>query len=98
MITLTENDNSRHISVKKNETLQLTLPCNPSTGYFWQTADTSCGELLETKWKPSTKPGSPTDVTFVFRIAKDGPLMLCYDRPWSEAEPAKWYNVSVKAV
>lgn len=98
MINLTEKDNDRQISVKKNETVLLTLPYNPSTGYFWQATETP-GVLEEVQHHtPSTLVGGMTNISFVFRIDRDGPLLLHYARPWGETEPAKTYNVTMKVI
>ncbi len=97
MITLTDKDNNTIISAKVKEQVDLILPANPSTGFFWQATDTSAGRLDRVQYDAVAKPGAPTVARFRFTVEQEGHFTLNYARPWAElTPPARWFDVAIK--
>ena len=98
VLALTEKDNGSSVIAVKDDRIVINLAWNPSSGFFWQEADTTAGVLEEVKHDPGdVKPGSIARVTFKFKIINEGTIQLHYARPWVETEPpAKWFMVNVK--
>ena len=103
--TLTEADDGVRIELSPGQTLTITLPSNPTTGYSWQVAqiDTS---LLEQQGQPDYQqsPGSKDLVgaggaeTFRFKALDTGEttLQLAYQRPWENSvPPIQTFSVTV---
>lgn len=95
---LTEKDHNTVIQAKKGDKINILLAWKPSSGFFWQEADTDAGNLEAVEHQGENPvPGGIAHVKFRFRIEKAGSIELSYSRPWSENEPPeKWFIVSVK--
>jgi inhibitor of cysteine peptidase len=102
---LTEQANGSSISLNKTDTLTVSLPGNPSTGYVWEVDQIDPKVLQPTgDWvfkADSSLSGAPGTVTWQFRPANSGTsiLRMIYHRPWEKDQaPAKTYvlNISVR--
>lgn len=97
-ITLTEKDNNKRIKAEVNDTLDIILPINPSTGFFWQATDTSAGKLERVQHDGVTSlPGASHNVRFRFTVLSKGNFTLHYARPWEElTPPTKMFDIEVE--
>jgi inhibitor of cysteine peptidase len=101
--TVTEQDNGRDIDLNAGDTLIVTLPSNPSTGYSWTVA----GEPAPLKLQKSTFHKKTADSkvvgasgTSLLRFAATSSgianLTLVYRRSWEyNAPPLKTFSVRV---
>lgn len=102
VLTLTEQDDNRHVSLQQGDILTLRLQENGSTGYVWSPqlpADGTLelvGESTEIAPGKPPVPGAPTTKIYLLRAAKTGTttLQLTNGRPW-EKTPAKTYRLTV---
>lgn len=95
-IQLTEKDNNTVVKVKKGEEVDIILPANSSTGFFWQATDTSAGRLQRLQYDAQTKAGAATLARFRFLVEDSGHFTLNYARPWAElTPPARWFDVVI---
>jgi inhibitor of cysteine peptidase len=86
-IAIDKDDNGRTVSVAVGQTLQLSLPSNPSTGYDWSLAGGTppqlqlLAESFETSGTPGIA-GAPGTRVFAWRTVKagTGQLTLRYAR------------------
>lgn len=84
---LTLDATGSRVSLKVGDTLELTLPENPSTGYRWEIVSTpsileeSLSDQLDLEGR---QPGAAGRRTFRFRVSGsgDGDLRLRLRRPW----------------
>ena len=94
-VYLTELDSDRRsLSLKIGDTLQVTLPSNPTTGYTW-TDDWSCKGILKRRGEKQYQPfkrekhlvGSGGVEIFKYRVIGRGTttLSFSYVRPWERA-------------
>ena len=100
--TLTEADAGRSIELRVGDTMEVTLPGNPSTGFQWEveSVDTS---ILKPSGEPEFKPssnalGSSGQVTLRFEAVAAGQttLKLIYHRPFEkDTPPAQTFEVTV---
>jgi len=105
VVTLRTEDNGTSVTLEKGQTLELTLPSNPSTGYSWQIA--SLPECLESAGESQFESEAEEDVvgaggmetlSFTAKEAGTGRLELEYKRPWEtgvEAEDTFGVDVTV---
>jgi inhibitor of cysteine peptidase len=58
-ITLTETDRGRSITVARGQTIRISLPEAPTTGFLWKIEQSNAGvlELLSSDYTPPTGPG-----------------------------------------
>src|SRR5688572_4444648 len=99
VIKIDESDNNTTLDAAVGDQIELTLPVNTSTGYYWSATDTSAGTLDQVQLDPAPpkRPGAPSKVRFVFTVKQSGHFTLNYARPWGElTPPAKWYTVEIK--
>ena len=100
VIKIDESDNNTVIKANVDDQIELTLPVNNSTGYFWSATDTSAGNLDQVQQDPvphPPRPGAASKVRFVFTVKQSGHFTLNYARPWGElTPPAKWYDVEIQ--
>jgi len=101
-----ENDGGQ-VTVKKGETVSITLDSNPSTGYQWTVLESDPAILEpvgEAKFTPTASTSSTPLVgaggqeTLRFKTIGSGQvdLKLAYCRPWEEGvEPAETFSVQV---
>ncbi len=90
MLTLTDQDNGRHLPVHVGDLLEIRLAENATTGYRWapDSYDSGLLELAEaTADYPGTAVGSGGEAIFRFRIIGVGSstLALKYWRHWEGA-------------
>jgi inhibitor of cysteine peptidase len=86
---LTEADNGKPVTLSVDQTLSLTLPSNPSTGYSWKITSDDRAVLVplgEPQFNVSgtPRPGAGGTETFNFKAVAPGTttLTLVYVRPW----------------
>jgi len=100
---LGENDNGKQVTLQVGESLTISLPGNPSTGYSWEvkSVDTT---LLEQKGEAQFESsntglvGAGGTLILTFETLKAGSttLELVYLRPWeSDVEPLQTYSVEI---
>jgi inhibitor of cysteine peptidase len=103
---LTEKNGGETLKLKKGDTITLTLPSNPTTGFRWQVVRVN-PELVALDGKPSYKPaakgliGGGGRQTFTFKAADVGwsQLELYYWRGFEKGKnpPAKKFSLTVEA-
>jgi inhibitor of cysteine peptidase len=90
MLTVTDQDNGRHLPAHVGDLLMLHLAENATSGYRWapESYDTRLLELVEaTAAYPNAAVGSGGEAIFRFRVvgAGSGTLALKYWRHWEGA-------------
>jgi len=103
--TLTEADNGAQIELSPGQTLTITLPSNPTTGYSWQVTQIDLKTLkqqgeAEYRQSPGSKDlvGAGGTETFHFEALQAGEttLQLAYHRPWENGvPPIQTFSVTV---
>lgn len=105
-LKLTEADNGKSFTVKAGDTITVTVPGNPTTGYSWAAQlDEESAARLELNGEPEyTQEATGEDVvgaggsfTFTFKAAQagDATLKLVYARPWESVAPIDTFEVTV---
>ncbi|MFD6157835.1 protease inhibitor I42 family protein [Nocardia sp. NPDC060256] len=105
-VTAGIGDNGQERQVAVGQSLVVTLPANPSTGYLWQITGLDAN-LLQAQGDPGFKPdpnvpvapgsGGGTVWTFVGKAAGITKLSMDYLRPWEQGvEPAQTYSLTIK--
>ncbi|PXX64254.1 inhibitor of cysteine peptidase [Nocardia tenerifensis] len=105
-VTATEADDGQERRVAVGQTLVVTLPANPSTGYMWQIAGLDTN-LLQAQGDPGFKPDPNVPVapgsgggsvwTFVGKAPGITTLSMDYLRPWEQGiEPAQKFSLTIK--
>ena len=105
-IRLNKDNDGGQVSVKKGETVSITLDSNPPTGYQWTVLeyDPAILEAVgEAKFTPTASASTPLvgaggKETLRFKTIGSGQvdLKLAYCRPWEEGvEPAETFSVQV---
>lgn len=105
-VTAGEADNGQERRIAVGQSLVVTLPANPSTGYMWQITELDAN-LLQAQGDPGFKPDPNVPVapgsgggsvwTFVGKTAGTTKLSMDYLRPWEQGvEPAQTYSLTVK--
>ena len=101
-VQLTEADDGRSIDLRVGDTLAITLPGNPTTGFKWEPGAPAPAILRPrggTEFKPiSSGMGSAGQVTLRFDAASAGQaeLTLVYHRPFEKnVPPAKTFRLRV---
>jgi inhibitor of cysteine peptidase len=92
------------LSLQPGQTLILSLPSNPATGYRWNLRDASSEQLKSLGPEVFTSPekdmiGGDGISTWRFEAADTGSgrLFLTYQRPWeTDAEPAGLFDCRVE--
>lgn len=93
MIRFEEDAHGQEISVRMNETLEISLPETRTTGFRW-VAQTSgepvCSLVSESSQPPVGPPGQPGKHVWQFRVVQRGiaTIVLHYRRPWEHATAA----------
>lgn len=91
--TLTEYNNGDSINLKINDTVEINLESNPTTGYSWFLSDKtneSIVSLVDSEYIESGKDeelvGAGGHETFTFKAVSKGEtsIILNYERPWGE--------------
>ncbi|MFC9435696.1 protease inhibitor I42 family protein [Nocardia sp. NPDC057030] len=105
-VTVTEADNGQERTLAVGQSLVVTLPANPSTGYLWQITELDAN-LLQAQGDPGFKPDPNVPVapgsgggsvwTFVGKAAGSTKLSMDYLRPWEQGiEPAQKFSMTIK--
>ncbi|AYC33907.1 peptidase inhibitor I42 [Pseudomonas cavernae] len=107
-VTLQEGQQSRcPLQLHNGQTLVLSLPSNPTTGFRWEVKDAapqvlrSLGPEVYSNPEDAGLVGGAGQSTwrFLANIPGDGHLLLVYHRPWeADVAPAKTFDcqISVK--
>jgi predicted secreted protein len=96
-----EADNGKTIHLRLDQTLELSLPTNPSTGYTWQYVQNPNPDILkETRHfllTRSKSPGSPSQEYWIYQPVGIGAttIVLQYSRSWSKEPPAKTFQINI---
>jgi inhibitor of cysteine peptidase len=100
-IMIGENDNGETVSIMKDQSLELSLTTNPSTGYTWQYVQkANPGVLRETRHflsPQNKKPGAPSLEYWIYIPVNAGTtsIVLQYSRSWSKEPPLKTFQVNI---
>jgi inhibitor of cysteine peptidase len=104
LVTLTEADDGRVISLSRGGTFAVRLKENLSTGYRWSVEEPLDGALaLESATSIGAQtpmPGAGGEALFRIKLVGAGParLALKYGRPWEgDASVARRFSVTVQA-
>lgn len=96
VVTLRTEQNGTSVTLKTGQTLEVTLPSNPSTGYSWQIASLpACLESTgESEFESEAEEGvvgagGMETLTFKATKAGTGTLELEYKRPWETGVEAQ---------
>jgi inhibitor of cysteine peptidase len=92
------------LSLQRGQTLILTLPSNPTTGYRWTLRDVSAEQLKSLGPEVFSSPqneviGGDGASTWRFEAADSGSgrLYLTYQRPWeTDTEPAGLFDCRIE--
>lgn len=98
--TLTLDDDGMQVAMSTGDEIELVLPGNPSTGYGWVVteAPSILEEVGETEFLPkSDLIGAGGEFHFRFVATEPGTaqLLLVYERPFEEVEPADAFEIEV---
>lgn len=101
-VTLGSQDDARTIALKIGDTLVITLPGNPGTGYGWEPLPQDPTLLLpagEPEFKAETDLlDAPGEVTMRFKAVTAGEahFELVYKRPWEkEVDPLDTFEIEL---
>jgi len=103
-IVVRQGDNGRRFEINEDQTLVISLPANPSTGYTWTPAGGllhALSQLGEAEFVPySDQLGSSGVQVLRFKPLEAGDiaLSLVYHRPWEKKEPLRDFSVRISAV
>lgn len=104
-VNIGEAEAGETVQLAPGDTLVLSLPANPGTGYTWEIQPPLDAEVLKPEGEPrsvqqdSGKTGAPVSLVFRFTAGKTGEatLKLIYHRVWeTNTPPANTYEVTVK--
>lgn len=93
MIRFEEDADGHEVSVRMNETLEISLAETRTTGFRWvaeTTGDPVCSLVSESSPPPVGPPGQPGRHVWQFRVVQHGTagISLRYGRPWEHATTA----------
>lgn len=97
-----EASNGRAITLTEGETLDLTLPENPTTGFRWIVESNGapvCALRDDTYEASAGPPGAGGQHRWSFQAVQPGAgrIALAYRRPWGQsASPAKTFAVTIR--
>lgn len=103
-VKISQADAGKTISLAKDDTLVLTLPGNPTTGYTWEAQPTPDEKVLQPSGEPQftaqdpNRMGSPGEMTFRFTVMNAGQtaLKMVYHRPWeTQTPPQATFEVTI---
>ena len=106
LVTITRADQGKTVQTKLGNTVLVSLPGNPSTGYTWVVKDAPSfltqqgGATFNKGTNGSNAVGAPGTIVLTFRVELpgSGPLNLDYKRPWeTTATPANTFSTTVEA-
>lgn len=98
------DDTDCPLTLQRGQTLIVSLPSNPTTGYRWSLQEVSTEQLRSLGPEVFSSPktdliGGDGQSTWRFEAAErgDGRLYLTYQRPWeSETEPAGLFDCRIE--
>jgi inhibitor of cysteine peptidase len=101
MVTVTEADNGRELTLSRGDTLEVSLPATSGTGYTWQAvpiADPIARQVRDMKFRAADNqmPGASGHQVFRFSVEASGTgsLEFRYVRPWEkDTPPAKVFKI-----
>jgi inhibitor of cysteine peptidase len=103
--TLTEKNNGDSINLKINDTLEIKLESNPTTGYSWFLSDNvdetivsvTSPEFMESKKDEELVGAGGFEIFTIKAIAKGKiDIILNYERPWEEGvEPIETFEITI---
>lgn len=98
---VTEADDGATVELEVDDTLTISLPANPSTGYAWTVRPFDAGvieQVGETGFEAESDligaPGTMS-ITFEGRAVGTVELILDYERPFEDAAPADTFRLTV---
>lgn len=104
-VLLDETDNGGQVTLEAGQTLAISLPSNPSTGYSWEVESIDAAVLSQTG-DPEFESEAEGDVvgaggteTFRFEAVASGTvqLTLIYHRPFEEGvDPVDTFSITVE--
>lgn len=103
-ITLTDDDNGSMVTASLNQTIIITLPSNPTTGYSWnifQIDTAQLNQVGETEFIPENEEplvgqGGAEKLQFLVIAEGKSTLILVYQRPWEEdVEPLETFSIEI---
>src|SRR5690606_11921905 len=103
-ISLNQGSDCQPLRLSPGQTLVLTLPSNPTTGFRWQLRDSAPGVLKSLGPEVYSTPenaglvGGAGQSTWRFQASQPGQgrLLLTYQRPWEvEVAPAKTFDCRI---
>lgn len=95
---ITEVDNGNVLQMRVDELLEIELTWNPSTGYMWRAERNTAAVLQGIRQEPKVDDGtvgSPTKVSFLFKVKRSGTIEMTLARPWNDADQANWFFVMI---
>ena len=103
LMTLTEAQNGKSVTIAKGASVVISLESNPTTGYVWQVGKNDNAVLKlagAPAFEPGAKqmPGAPGHQLFKFEAVASGSdvIALDYVRPWEkDLTPARKFSVVV---
>ena len=102
VVTLEADDTGKTIKLSSEDTLDVVLEGNPSTGYTWEIEETENPKLTlmgEPQFEAGAQiPGAGGEFTFRFEVAESGTgnLRLIYHRTWETEPPARTFEVTIE--
>ena len=89
---------TRNIEVNTRDTVKITLPSNPSTGFSWELAGISDPAVLKQDGESeyvlpeSSALGATGQEIWTFRVQKRGTssISLAYSQPWAGGTKGEW--------
>ncbi len=102
MHAIDDSWNGREITLAEGETLQISLPENPTTGFRWSiesSGEPACS-LIDSSFEPAGgPPGAGGHHRWRFAAVRSGQarIALAYGRPWAHGQaPARTFSVTVR--
>ena len=98
-VQLDLEEGTTRVTMSSDQTLEIRLHGNPTTGYTWEIDSEGLVELVDRSHRPtSDAEGSPGITTLVFTptATGTGDLVLIYHRSWEEGvEPLETRTVTI---
>lgn len=102
-VSVGEADAGKEITLKQGQSLVVSLPGNPSTGYSWEVQEVDVALLeqvgeAEFASDDTALVGAGGKLTLTFKALSTGKtsLVLVYHRPWeTDVEPLQTFSITV---
>lgn len=98
-VFVSEKDNTKQVSLKKGEVIQLSLDAQLSTGYGWQVSSLGGVEQygdIDVKTAKTIGGTDTQNIRFRALTAGSGFIELKYIRPWKKDDtPLRYFKVSL---